>query len=111
MVVGIVIPLVLAHVNATRRDEVLSALHGGRYEVIEGTVQGFHAGAASSHPPEEFDVSGHHFRYAPAELLYTFNHVAGAGGPMREGLRVRIASVEGRIARLEIARKIPGVVP
>jgi hypothetical protein len=32
-----------------------------------------------------------------------FNDSQNHGGPMREGLRVRIADVNGEIARLEIA--------
>lgn len=87
-----------------QRERVLAALRGGRYVAVEGVVQHFRPGAADSHPPEEFDVGGRHYRYAPSELLYGFSQVAGAGGPVREGLRVRIADVDGLIARLEIAR-------
>jgi len=33
-----------------------------------------------------------------------FNNTLSHGGPIHEGLRVRIADVDGAIARLEIAR-------
>jgi hypothetical protein len=79
-------------------------LEQGSYQRVEGVVTGFRPGRADSHPPEEFDVDGHHFRYAPADQFYGFNTVAGEGGPIHEGARVRIADVDGIIARLEIAK-------
>jgi hypothetical protein len=89
--------------SEAQRSQVVGALRDGRYQLVEGVVEGFRPGAASSHPPEEFTVSGHRYRYAPAEHLYGFNQVAALGGPIRNGLRVRIAEVDGLIARLEVA--------
>ena len=45
-----------------------------------------------------------HFSYSKYEINSGFRRNVGQGGPMREGLFVRIANVDGEIARLEIAR-------
>ena len=102
-IVGLGSALFIWHVRTGQRHKVIGALRDGHYALVEGRVSGFRPGAPTSHPPEEFDVNGHHYRYAPAEELYSFNHVAGAGGPIHDGVQVRIADVDGLIARLEIA--------
>lgn len=103
-IAGCGIALVLSTVNAQQRQRVVSALIERRCQILEGPVQHFRPGAADSHPPEEFDVAGQHFHYAPADQLYGFNQVVGAGGPVREGLQVRLCHIDGLIARLEIAQ-------
>ena len=76
----------------------------GDYVIVEGAVTDFVAGAASGHPVESFQVAGRRYRYSPYELVPGFHEVAAKGGPLREGTLVRIADVDGRIARLEITR-------
>jgi hypothetical protein len=83
--------------------ELRSGLVTHRYTLVEGPVRDFIAGQPDGHPMERFTVDGHAFQYSP----YTspgFNQVSTQHGPMREGLRVRIAEIEGNIARLEVAR-------
>ena len=102
VVVGLGAPLAIWRVSSTQRQHVVHALQEGRFEHVEGRVEHFRPGRADGHPSESFDVAGHHYHYSPSDWLYGFNHVSGAGGPVREGLRVRIADVDGVIARLEI---------
>jgi len=104
-----VIGIVMA--TSSQQNRIVGALAEKRYEQVEGTVVNFRPGAADSHPPEEFDVGSHHYRYAPAEDLYGFNQVAGNHGPLRNGVRVRIADVDGIIARLEIADSTSSRMP
>jgi hypothetical protein len=88
------------------RRKLHDALTQRTYTTVEGTVSNFVAGQPDGHPMERFTVGGHEFMYSP----YTatgFNRVSTLGGPMREGLRVRIAEVQGNIARLEIADASP----
>ena len=87
----------------SQRARVVDALRAGRYQLVQGVVQNFRPGDVDSHPPEEFTVAGHRYQYAPAEHLFGFNRVAAQGGPIREGLRVRIADVDGLIAWLEVS--------
>jgi len=102
-VVGCLAAVGIEIASRSQRNRIVGALTSGRFRVVEGRITNFHPGSTDSHPPEEFDVGTHHYRYAPAEALYGFNRVAGGGGPLRAGLSVRIADVEGVIARLEIA--------
>jgi hypothetical protein len=82
-------------IDRARRGDVL---------IVEGRVTDFIAGAASGHPPESFQVAGRWYRYSPYELVPGFHQVAANGGPLREGVIVRIGDVDGRIARLKVSR-------
>jgi hypothetical protein len=80
------------------------AVEQQRFTTVEGTVVDFVPGGSDGHPPESFCVSGHCYSYSPAMISADFNRVSGRGGAVRAGQTVRIADVEGRIARLEIER-------
>jgi len=75
----------------------------GRYSVIEGTVANFHPMPYSGHEEERFSVSGVDFSYSDYILVPCFNNTASHGGPIREGLRVRIAYSGNCILKLEVA--------
>jgi hypothetical protein len=82
------------------------ALERGGAQVVEGPVEHFQQGIKD----ESFDVGGVHFQYADGIIVPGFHHQAINGGPMREGLPVRIHYVPRRInwggpyiLRLEIA--------
>jgi len=79
------------------------ALQSGRYEVVEGVVTHFVPMPPEGHASEHFEVDGHHYSYSDYGIQPGFNNTSSHGGPIREGLRVRIADVDGSIARLEIA--------
>jgi hypothetical protein len=53
---------------------------------------------------ESFTVNGHHYRYSDSVVTAGFNNTQPHGGPIREGMTVRITNFGGQIARLEIAR-------
>jgi hypothetical protein len=53
---------------------------------------------------ESFEVAGRRYRYSDFVLVPGFHTTTTRGGPIREGLHVRIADVDGEIARLEIER-------
>ena len=84
--------------------ELVAALESRRYVVVEGVVHDFVPGPLSEHPMESFEVEGHRYEYSNAMVTEGFNITQSHGGPMRDGLRVRIADVHGVIARLEIAK-------
>ena len=88
---------------------MLHQLSTGQAPTIEGIVTGFSAGGKDGHPPEWFSVDGHLFEYSNGDMEPGFNRASETGGLVRNGERVRIASVDGRIARLEIASKIVAV--
>ena len=80
-----------------------SALRTGSYLTVEGVVTEFVPGRSDGHPAESFVVNGHRYEYSPYIVTSGFSQIQSHGGPIREGLRVRIADVDGTIARLEVA--------
>jgi hypothetical protein len=80
-----------------------SRLNNGNYEVVEGVVTQFVPMSCDGKGNEAFVVSGHSFKYSDFEPSAGFYRSKCFGGPIREGLCVRIADVDGVIARLEIA--------
>jgi hypothetical protein len=63
----------------------------GQYSTVEGTVTNFHPMPYSGHQNETFSVDGMQFSYSDYVLIPCFNNTSSHGGPIREGLRVRIA--------------------
>ncbi|HMK89111.1 MAG TPA: hypothetical protein VK446_05700 [Methylocystis sp.] len=90
--------------SATYEDyhNAASALHDGRYEVVEGEVTDFFSGSKR----ESFSVQGQRFSYSDYIVIAGFHKTTRKGGPIREGLNVRIAYLpasQNMILRLEIA--------
>ena len=83
---------------------LVRALENRDYVVVEGVVHDFVPMPVDGHPNESFEVAGRRYEYSDFMVTQAFNNTQSHGGPMRDGLRVRIADVSGRIARLEIAR-------
>ena len=74
------------------------ALRSGNFEVVQGPVENFVEG--DGRRPESFDVRGHRYSYSWSVIQAGFN----SPGLIRPGLEVRIADVNGEIARLEVSR-------
>jgi hypothetical protein len=75
----------------------------GQYSVMEGTVTDFHPMPYSGHQEESFAINGVRFSYSDYILIPCFNNTTSHGGPIHEGLRVRIAYSGNCILKLEIA--------
>jgi hypothetical protein len=76
----------------------------GQYSTVEGTVTNFHPMPYSGHQDETFSVNGVQFSYSDYVLIPCFNNTASHGGPVHEGLRVRIAYSGNCILKLEVSR-------
>ena len=72
------------------------------YQVVEGTVENFDPMPFEGHRDECFRVQDKTFCYSDYRIQPGFNHSASHGGPIREGLPVRLAYFDGQILRLEI---------
>ena len=74
--------------------------------MVEGAVANFHPMPAAGHEDEHFTVQGVYFAYSDYSVTSGFNNTSSHGGPMREGLYVRIhytRSVTGEtITKLEV---------
>ncbi|MBV9128726.1 MAG: hypothetical protein JO117_11650 [Verrucomicrobia bacterium] len=58
----------------------------------------------TGHQMEWFVVDGRRFEYSDYVIVPGFNNTASHGGPIRQGLQVRVHYVGNNIARLEVAR-------
>jgi hypothetical protein len=85
-------------------SRLASDLRAGRCEVTEGVVTTFHPMPYGGHQMESFVVSGRRFEYSDYVVTAGFNNTASHGGPIQQGVRVRIHHRGNDIARLEIAR-------
>jgi hypothetical protein len=76
------------------------ALRTGRYRTVQGEVENFRAANLLRKRPETWTVAGRHY-----ELSYSaLRSGLSTPGVVRPGMYVRIADVDGAIARLEVAR-------
>jgi hypothetical protein len=80
------------------------AVRDGTCQITEGRVEHFHPMSWTGHDTERFDVNGISFSYSDYIVTAGFNITASHGGPIREGLPVRICYSNGEILRLEVAR-------
>jgi hypothetical protein len=89
-----------------QHDRLVEALHTGSYTSVEGVVEDFVPGDAGGHTDESWTVrsGGRRYKYSYRWSMDVPGFHQSAG-PIRGGLRVRIADVDGHIARLEIGRK------
>lgn len=76
-------------------------LSHGYYSVVEGPVTQFEAGGA--HRMESFSVHGVRFTYVDGEETSGFHTSVAYGGPIREGVWVRVTYKANLILRLEVA--------
>lgn len=90
--------------TATDSWSATNALKSGDYLTVEGRVSDFTPMPRGGHAEESFTVNGVHFAYSDFEIQAGFNHTSSYGGPIREGLPVRIAYRDGEILRLEVGR-------
>jgi len=91
-------------VTISRSLAASEALKEGNCETVEGRVENFHPMPKGGHDTERFEVAGTRFSYSDFIMSSGFNNAASHGGPIREGLQVRICHQSGVILRLEIAR-------
>ena len=74
-------------------------------EVVEGVVTNFKPMPVSGHAMERFCVSGKCFEYSDYVISGGFNNTSSHGGPIREGLPVRVSYYGNSIIKLEVANK------
>jgi hypothetical protein len=83
-------------------DLLRSSLRSGAFRLVDGHVADFIPQQADGHPIERFRVDGVRFEYSRSDITSAFHRTATEGGPIRNGVAVRIADVNGKIARLEV---------
>ena len=77
----------------------------GQFIVLEGRVSDFKPMPYTGHGVESFRVNGASFTYSDYDKSKCgFRNTASHGGPIHEGLQVRISARDGRILKLEVAK-------
>jgi 4-amino-4-deoxy-L-arabinose transferase-like glycosyltransferase len=82
--------------------EAKSAYRTHTYSVVEGPVSNFHPMPIEGHQDECFSVQSARFCYSDYVVTAGFNNSASHGGPIREGLPVRVSYIDDIILRLEV---------
>lgn len=78
---------------------------------VTGVVEEFRPEPFAGHAPDEqFRVKSYLFHYSYYDETPFFNTTAAHGGPLRDGLSVRITAVGHQIARLELCGQ-PSSIP
>jgi len=96
------------HAEFTR---VRDALASHKFVIVEGAITNFKPAPSGGHADEEFDVSGRHYSFSDYVVVAGYHRSQSHGGAIREGLRVRIADIDGQIARLDTASSITTPLP
>jgi hypothetical protein len=79
-----------------------SAYRTGNFLVVEGPVSNFHPMPYGGHQNECFSVRSETFCYSDYAVTAGFNNSSSHGGPIREGLPVRVSFIGDSIVRLEV---------
>ena len=86
----------------TEGTDALAAFRAGQYSIVEGTVTEFHPMPYEGHDEECFTVKTQRFCYSDYDVTPGFHNAASHGGPIRDGIHVRIAYQGRSILRLQI---------
>ena len=73
-----------------------NSLQNGQFDFLEGPVTQFIPMPYEGHTYEGFVVDGKRFEYSDYNVSNGFNNTSSHGGPIREGIKVRVWSVNGR---------------
>ncbi|WP_119268584.1 hypothetical protein [Taklimakanibacter deserti] len=84
------------------------ALATGQYETVKGKVTDFIPMPHRGHAMESFSVNHVNFSYSDFVITNGFNNTSSHGGPIREGVDVRISHIGNTIIKLEVATKALG---
>jgi hypothetical protein len=83
----------------------VSTMEKNQAAIVEGVVTDFRPMPYSGHANESFVVQGLKFEFSDYNITAGFNNTASHGGPIREGLHVKIFHLNGEILRLEVKKE------
>jgi hypothetical protein len=81
------------------------AMHTNQAKIVEGVVTQFIPMPYTGHAMESLVVQGVRFEYSDYVITAGFNNTTSHGGPIREGLPVRIWYRGNEILRLDVAKR------
>jgi hypothetical protein len=80
-----------------------AAYRSGGYSMAEGEVKDFRPMPYEGHADECFSVNSKRFCYSDYEITAGFHHANSHGGPIKQGLPVRVFYIGDTIVRLDVA--------
>jgi hypothetical protein len=84
-----------------------TAYRRSQFSVVEGRVSNFRPMPYEGHQDECFSVQSQTFCYSYFEVTAGFNNSASHGGPIHDGLPVRVSYIGNKIVRLEVGSDTP----
>lgn len=103
LALAVVIACLIVWTEERGRSLTRRALADPRTYVSEGRVEHFTPEAWGGHSGDEsFYVDGARFSYSQFVVTGAFHQTASHGGPIREGLPVRVTHLAERILKLEV---------
>ena len=93
------------HSASSHQNELRSRYVSGDFTVVEGVVENFDPMPEHGNKMESFTVKNTKFSYSDFYITPGFNNAASRGGPIREGLYVRISHIGNTIVKLEVGTK------
>ena len=102
VVFGLFFTVVVYNSQTSMWTDWRSVYERGGYSTVEGVVHDFTPMPYEGHKDECFWVENQKFCYSDYVIQPGFRHSASHGGPIREGLPVRIAYYDGQILRLDV---------
>lgn len=102
---AIVLTLVTFMAMSSKKKSLRQAIESGNTEIVEGLVSQFDPMPHTGYRMERFCVQGTCFEYSDHFVTGGFNNMSSHGGPIREGLPVRVTYIGNKIIKLEIAQQ------
>ncbi len=102
LVLGPLFSVLIYNSQTTMWAGLRRAYDRGAYPIVEGVVHDFRPMWYEGHPDECFWVENRKFCYSDYVGQPGFRQSASHGGPIREGLPVRITYHDGQILRLDV---------
>lgn len=84
--------------------QLYKQMKSGSASIVAGRVEHFVPMPSGGHSMESFSVNGHFFSYSDYQMTCAFNNTSSHGGPIRDGLLVRITYIDNNILRLETSQ-------
>ncbi|HXM99607.1 MAG TPA: hypothetical protein VN982_14135 [Candidatus Dormibacteraeota bacterium] len=87
------------------RQNHIKVLANRRYEFVQGVVENLHPMPDDGSSKESFTISGHIFLYSDYDELGTtncFDQTQPHGGPIHNGMLLRVKFIDDCILRLEV---------
>lgn len=100
---ALVVALITLVAGFSQYRALRGALECGDYRAVEGVVTHF-VPAKEWGDWESFNVGNDRYQYSDSYIVPGYHRTILKGGVLRDGLHIRIADVDGEIARLEVRR-------